>query len=194
MPLTTLEQAITDHLSSVFGSPLVLEHRVNDREPAIYIGTVLDYPAEHMVTLSTVGVSNYPLYRDDGSVYAPTRVEFIASCQRHELEDMVLVLRDAARFVSQVKGFARPGIFLFNLIGDFRRESTVPHGLLTTPFAYEGLKDHGPFDGIIVSWLQILPVSTSEVDFAQHLSTDDLEDLFVKEDIDWDRLDRIPVL
>jgi hypothetical protein len=194
VPLSPLEQAITDHLSVVFGRPLAPGHRVNDREPAIYVTSVQDYPAKHMVTLSTIGVSNYSLHRDDGSIYAPTRVEFIASCQKHEAEDMALVLRDAAYFVSDRRRFVRPGIFLFDLIGQFRRETTVPHGLLTTPFAYDGLNDHGPFAGTVVSWLQILPAATNEIEYAMRLSSDELEELFVKEDIDWDRLDRVPLL
>lgn len=194
MLLSPLEQAITDHLGAVFGCPLNPGHRINDGHPAIYIGTVRDYPAENMVTLSTVGVSNYLLYLEDGSIYAATRVEFIASCQEHEAADMALALGNAARLVSKVRGFVRPGIFLFDLIGQFRRESTVPHGLLITPFAYPGLKEHGPFGETIVSWLQVIPVSTSEIDFAKALSSDALIELFIKEDIDWDRLDRTPVI
>lgn len=194
VPLSRLEQAVADHLGAVFGSPLAREDRINDRQPAVYIGTGLDYPADQMVTLSTIGVSNYPLYQDDGTVYAPTCVEFIASCQKHEVSDLALVLREAACFVCDLKRFVRPGIFLFDLIGQFRRDSTVPHGFLTTPFAYEGLQDNSSFDGTVVSWLQIVPVATSEMDYALRFSPDALEDLFVREDIDWDRLDRSPAL
>jgi hypothetical protein len=37
-------------------------------------------------------------------------------------------------------------------------------------------------------------VATNEIEYAMRLSSDELEELFVKEDIDWDRLDRVPLL
>ena len=47
------------------------------------------------------------------------------------------------------------------------------------------------FSGQRVSWLQVLPVSEAEISYAQENSTDVLEDLFEREDIEWENLDRI---
>jgi len=144
--------------------------------------------------MSTIGASNYPIYRDDGSIYDDTRAEFIASCQSGQEAVFIEALFRAAVYVGKVKGFACPDIFLHDLFGQFRPTSLVPHAFLTSPFAYDGLGKPNTFEGRIVSWLQVLPVSASEITFAQERSTDALETLFEERDVEWDSLDRTPVI
>lgn len=190
------EKAIARHLETVFGSrPRIFINRESEDDP-LYIGIarVEDYPGEAMVTLSTIGTSNSPLMQEDETEYAPTRVEFIATCEEGQERDVEQALFKAALFVAKGKGFARPGMFLDDLFGRFRPSTPVPHAYLTTPFAYEGLIDRKDFAGRTVSWLQIVPVSSSEIDYSQTNSTDALETLFEERDVDWSNLDRAPVV
>lgn len=196
MEISPSEKAIAKHLEIVFSvRPRVFIHREAESDP-FYIGIaqVQDYPDTGMVTMSTIGTSNHPLFQEDGSEYSPTRVEFIGSCAKRQENDLGEALFRAAVFVGKVKGFACPGIFLNNLLGEFRSSTPVPHGFLTTPFPYKGLGKPNDFGGRIVSWLQIVPVSASEITYAQEHSTGALETLFEKNDIEWENLDRMPVI
>ena len=143
MDVSSCEKAIAKHLEDVFGQrPKIFIHRETKDDPFfIGIARVADYPAPGMVTMSTIRTSSYPLFQDDGAEYPDTRVEFITSAQTGQDADMEQALFRAAVFVGKVKGFARPGIFLHNLIGQFRNSAHVPHAFLTTPFAYDGLED-----------------------------------------------------
>ncbi|XUY30128.1 suppressor of fused domain protein (plasmid) [Agrobacterium sp. rho-8.1] len=193
MEISPCEKAIAKHLEEVFGNrPKIFIHRETKDDPFfIAVASMADYPSPGMVTMSTIGTSSYPLFQDDGAEYPDTRVEFIASAQTGQDADMEQALFRAAVFVGKVKGFARPGIFLHNLIGQFRNSGHVPHAFLTTPFAYDGLEDKKVFSGQRVSWLQVLPVSEREISYAQENSTDVLEDLFEREDIEWENIDRL---
>ena len=195
MEISPPEKAIAKHLETVFVTrPRIFVHREEENDPYyIAIARVQDYPDIGMVTMSTVGTSNSPLIQEDGSEYTQTRVEFIASCASGQEDVLGEALFRAALFVGKIKGFAQPGIFLNNLIGEFRPSTPVPHGFLTTPFAYEGLAASNEFSGRIVSWLQVIPVSKSEITHAQEHSTDALETLFEDKNVDWENLDRTPV-
>lgn len=196
MAVSPSEKAIARHLEAVFGTrPRIFVHRETENDP-FYVGIarVQDYPDIGMVTMSTIGTSNSPLIQEDGSEYTPTRVEFIASCEKGQEEDLGEALFRAVLFVSKVKGFAQPGIFLNNLFGEFRPSTPVPNGFLTTPFAYEGLGTPNEFGGRVVSWLQVMPVSASEITYAQEHSTDALETKFEDQNVEWENLDRTPVV
>ncbi|VFR24019.1 unknown [plant metagenome] len=192
MQISDSEKAIARHLETVFGArPRVVVHRQAAEDP-FYIGIAhaQDTPSPGLVTLSTIGVSNHPLYQDDGTEFPHTRVEFIASCEAGQESDLAEALFLAATFVGKSRGFACPGIFLHGLIGRFRPASPVPHALLTTPFAYEGLDAVKEFAGRRVSWLLVQAVSADEIDYAQAHSTSALEDVFEEAEIDWTSLDR----
>lgn len=192
MQISDSEKAIAKHLESVFGNrPRIIVHRPAEDDP-FYIGVAhaTDYPSPGLVTLSTVGVSNHPLIQDDGTEFPHTRVEFIASCEAGQENDLAEALFLAASFVGKARGFACPGIFLHGLIGRFRPGTAVPHALLTTPFAYEGLDAVKEFAGRRVSWLLVQAVSSEEIDYAQANSTGALEDVFEARDMDWTSLDR----
>ena len=196
MEISLSEKAIGRHLVTVFGKrPRIFVHRESENDTFyVAIARVEDYPEAGMVTMSTIGASNAPIYKDDGSIYKDTRVEFIASCKSGQEDDLSEALFRAAAYVGKVKGFACPGIFLHNLFGMFRPATSVPHALLTSPFAYDGLGKPSEFAGRIVSWLLVLPVSASEIDYAQQHSSDALETVFEEQDIEWESLDRTPAI
>lgn len=196
MEISPSEKAIAKHLETVFGArPRIFVHRDTENDP-FYVGIaqVQNYPNVGMVTMSTIGTSNRPLIQEDGSVYTPTRVEFISSCTLGQEDDLGEILFRAARFVGKVRGFVQPGIFLDNLFGEFRPATPVPMAYLSTPFAYEGLGKPYEFSGRVVSWLQVMPVSASEITYAQENSTDALETKFEEKNVEWENLDRTPVI
>lgn len=196
MEVSESEKAIARHLQAVFGvRPQVVVHRTADDEPlSVAIAHVADYPVEGLVTLSTIGVSNAAMVGEDGGDCDPARVEFIASCVRGQEADMAEALFRAAIFVGKLKGVAGPGVFLYDLFGAFRDKTPMAHGFLTSPFAYGGLDDEATFAGRPVAWLQVIPTATGEMAYAQQASGDALEALFEARNVEWESLDRAPVI
>lgn len=196
MQVSDSEKAIARFLETLYGErPRTFILQENPDDP-FFVGVAIkrDYPAAGMVTLATIGVSNHPLYNDDGTEYPDARVEFIASCRAGQEDDLEESLFLAARFVGKKKGFAHPGAFLRDLFGRFRQGTPVPHALLTTPFAYEGLGAVRDFGNRKVAWLQVVPASSAEIGYAQAHSTEALEELFEMKDIEWENLDRPSVI
>lgn len=196
LDISPAEKMIARHLEAVFRCrPRIVAHYEDAGNPfRIGMARVSGYPAHGLVTVATVGTSNSPLFRADGSEHPETRVEFIASCREGQDDDLVEALFLAACFVGKRGGAAEPGIFLNDLFGRFCPSSPVPQGFLTTPFAYEDILSTRDFAGRRVTWLQVVPVSTREVAYARIHSTGALESLFEAHGVEWDDLDRASVV
>ena len=200
MQPSPIDKAIVRHLTHVFGAkPQLRQHSdaagADDAAPfTVSIALVKGFPTPELVTLSTVGASNLPLHDADGDEVGPTRVEFIASCLPGDEEDVGAALVAAARHAGPGKGVALPGSFIRDLFGAQRADSPVPHGFVTDPFAYDDIDDEDEFEGRNVAWLQIVPVSAAEIDYAQAHSIDALQERFTEMDVEWESLDRDPVV
>ncbi|RYY14240.1 MAG: suppressor of fused domain protein [Alphaproteobacteria bacterium] len=192
LDISLAEKMIARHLETVFRCrPRIIAHYEDAGSPfRIGMARVSNYPAPGLATVATVGTSNSRLFQADGSEHPATRVEFIASCRDGQEDDLVEALFLAACFVGKRGGAAEPCIFLNDLLGRFRPSSPVPHGFLTTPFAYEDILSSRDFAGRRVTWLQVVPVSTREVAYARTHSTGALESLFEAQGVEWDDLDR----
>ena len=196
LDISPAEKMIARHLEAVFRCrPRIVAHHDDGDVPfRIGIARVSGYPASGLVTMSTIGTSNSRLFQADGLEHPVTRVEFIASCKDGQEDDLAEALFLASCFVGKRGGAAQPGIFLNDLLGRFRPSSPVPHGFLTTPFAYENIHATKDFAGRRVTWLQVVPVSAHEVTYARTHSTDALECLFEAQGVEWDDLDRVSVV
>ncbi|MGI4945537.1 MAG: suppressor of fused domain protein [Janthinobacterium lividum] len=192
LDISPAEKIIARHLEAVFRCrPRIVAHHDDGNDPfRIGIARVSGYPALSLTTMSTIGLSTRQLCHAGGSEHPATRLELIASCRDGQEDDLAETLFLAACFVGTRRGPAQPGIFLNDLLGRFRLSSPVPHGFLTTPFAYEDLLATRDFAGRRVTWLQVVPVSGREVTYARTHSTDALETLFEQQGIEWDDLDR----
>jgi len=196
LDISPAEKMIARHLETVFRCrPRVVAHHDGGDDPfSIGIARVRGYPTPGLMTMSTIGLSNSQLFLNDGSEHPATRLELIASCRDGQEDDLAEALFLAACFVGKRKGAAQPGIFLNDLLGRFRPSSLVPHGFLTTPFAYEDLLATRDFAGRRVTWLQVVAVSAREVSYARTHSTDALETLFEQQGIEWGDMDRASVV
>ncbi|MGI4807630.1 MAG: suppressor of fused domain protein [Janthinobacterium lividum] len=196
LDISPAEKMIARHLEAVFQCrPRIVAHHDGGDDPfRIGIARVRGYPTPGLMTMSTIGLSNSQLFLTDGSEHLATRLELIASCQAGQEDDLAEALFLAACFVGKRKGAAQSGIFLNDLLGRFRPSSLVPHGFLTTPFAYEDLLATRDFAGRRVTWLQVVAVSAREVSYARTHSTDALETLFEQQGMEWGDMDRASVV
>lgn len=190
-PVRALENAVARHLAAVLGArPEIAVYTDGAAEPfEMYVGTVAGFPSAGVATLSTIGAAKHPVHAESGDEH-PTRLEFIGSCKTNQEADFAEALVTAARYIGPGKGEAYPGMVLEGLFGAFRRHSPVPHAMLDHPFAYDGLLKVEEFAGVRVTWLQAVPVSTREIEFAKQHSVEALREALEKAAIAWEDLDR----
>jgi antitoxin YqcF len=185
------EKQIARFLETRFGGrPRFFVHReAPDDEFYVAVAVKDDYPGADLVTCATNGISNYPLYNDDGSVYADTRLELVATCRSGQEGGLREMLFFSGRTVVKQRWLCAPGVFLLGAVSRFGAFGDMEHLYFTTPFAQEGFEST-VFGERRVSWLAAIPVSTAEMNFAREKSTEALEDLFVEKDVDWENLQR----
>ena len=185
------EKQIARFLEERFsGRPRFFIHR-DSAEDDFYVAVAVkeDYPAPGLVTCATNGISNFPLYDSDGTIYAATRLELVSTCRPGQEEGLREMLFFAGRTVVKQRWLCAPGIFLLDAVSRFGAFGDMAHLYFTTPFAQEGFES-SMFGDRRVSWLTAIPVSTAEMNFARENSTEALEDHFVEQDVDCENLTR----
>lgn len=189
------EKQIARYLSDQFGQmPKFHFHRETEDDPTyVAIGVIDNQPGTGLSTLATNGLSNHPLFNDDGSVYTDTRLEFIGTCSSDQTDDFREMIFFAANTIIKQKWFCAPGTFLRNAVSKFGNFGEMQHLYFATPFVFDGFETT-MFGGRTVSWLTPIPVSTAEMKFAQENSTEALEDIFEEVDFDWQNLGRSSIV
>lgn len=169
-----------------------IHRRDADDSSFVAIGQVAEVPGEGLVSLGTNGLSNHPLYRENGDEYADTRLELLGACLDSQVDDFEQMLFFSSRIVIEQRWLCAPGTFLLDAVSRFGTFPAMQHLYFTTPFAFEGFQTQ-TFGQRTVSWLQAVPVSTSEMELARRNSTDALETVMEEQDIDWFDLNRQPM-
>lgn len=188
------EKLIAKYLETSLGKrPKFFIHRDEPTDPVyVAIGRVGDSPSHQLTALATNGISNYPLYASDGSVYPDTRLELVGACETDQADEFEQMIFFSARTIIKQKWFCAPGTFLSNAVSRFGKFGDMQHLYFTTPFGFDGFSTER-FGERKVSWLSPIPVSSAEVQFARENSTEKLEEAFEENDVDWFNLKRASI-
>jgi hypothetical protein len=152
-----------------------------------------DRPSKGICSVATIGVSDHPLlkggeeYRDGEG--ALVRAEIVGACHK-EVKDFPNIIATAAFCVINSKWFCAPGAIFPDIVSMYLPRVSMKHLMFFPPFLWEDRLETLSFDGLIVAWLMAVPISESEYQFAIENSSDELEELFVKNDIDIFNLNR----
>lgn len=185
------EKLIAKYLETSLGKrPKFFIHTDELTDPVyVAIGRVSDSPSPQLTAFATNGISNYPLYASDGSVYPDTRLEFVGACETDQADEFEQMIFFSARTIIKQKWFCAPGTFLSNAVSQF---GDMQHLYFTTPFGFDGFSTES-FGERKVSWLSPVPVSSAELQFARENSTEKLEEAFEENDVDWFNLKRASI-
>ena len=125
-----------------------------------------------MTSYATIGM----YLGETGSVSGgkPLRVELLASC--------------AFTVLSGDYGI-RPGTIFPDVVGQYLPGMTMQHLLFVPVFSWDA-PDNLETDGVVVTWLQAVPVSVGEMSHARAHGADALLDLLEEQDVDVADLDR----
>lgn len=179
-------RAIARHLASVFGGePDVRRHWNDDRSRYVAVLEAPDRPQPGVTSWGTIGLSDWPLVRADGT-QARTRLELVGACASAypELEEALL---RAASTISSRGRLPDPGTVLLDAVVLRADEPTeMRHGFLVPPFLWpsdDRLAARRLHDRA-VAWLQLVPISTAEQAYAEREGASALDDLLEREQVD----------
>ncbi|MEI2417237.1 suppressor of fused domain protein [Orrella sp. JC864] len=186
-----LHKAIARHALSVFGGkPLVQAYHHDEIQTlSIDLLEVDDSPDDGLVSYSTLGLFEAELRHDDGQAMQ-TRIELCAEMP-DDLDLWGNVLATAAFTLLRGGQAAIPGSVLPGCVAEYYPDTTVPHLYLCVPYSWHG----GEFprfeqDGVLVNWLQAVPISEAELALVERQGHEALEDALLEHEPDIYDLER----
>ncbi|WP_166243393.1 suppressor of fused domain protein [Paenibacillus turpanensis] len=192
MQITEQMKEIAKHLAELHGSRPKISRFHDDHKKSMIDIVVMDHhPSEHETTFATVGLHNYDIgySLEDKSL----RVEFIGACI-DEYEWFGNLLSTCAFNIINSGYSCSPGAIYPNIVAMYDSGLTMKHVMFVSPFLWEDRLSPFDFEDKYVSWLQAVPISEAEYNYAEQHGSDALEDLFEWSEVDLLDLKRDSVL
>ena len=181
--ITPAHKQIAKHISSALGieKPSVIEFWDDTQQNSIFILESVDKPEQGISIYSTVGLFNYPLTLQGKQI--AVRAELIGACQS-VASGFNHVLATLAFCVINSGWGCAPGIIFPDVLVMYELSNTLSDIFFVYPFLWEGKLKSLEVDGYQVAWLLAVPVSKAETEFARKHGAEQLENLFIRENID----------
>jgi antitoxin YqcF len=178
--------ALAKYLHSVLGgSPRVFDYWDDQKQNSVDILSVNDVPNRGISTYSTLRLSDCAIGLTVDDV--PLRVEFLIPLKT-EYEEGGNYIATSALSIINDKVVPKPGVILPRVLELYRPEGQMKHMMLVPPSVWEVKTQE--FSSKIVAWLQLVPLSDAERDFAISNGSDALEHILEKEQADVTNLER----
>jgi len=182
-PISAERKSIGRHALSAFGGkPKVQEYIHDDMPLAVDVLSVADSPNDGVASYSTIGLFETALNKNEP---LGTRFE-LCGAMLLEVTQWGNVLASASFALMRSKRSVRPGSVLEGYVAEYYPETSVPHLYLTAPFLWNN--GHFPElvldNGTKVNWLQVIPISTDEVEILRTRGESAFEDLLEESDVD----------
>ena len=183
MPPSPRAMEVYSHLRRSLGAerPSVTQYHSDDRELSVDVMKAAECPAPGLVTLATLGLSDFPNPHGEGDV----RVELLLAAPPDIAAAANILATTAMDVVRGPFPGAWPGALKPKAIERNAPEAALPDVLLVSPFCWQEL-DALPD----VYFLQAIPIHTSEAAYCLKEGSDALQGLFKEHHIDvfdWER-------
>lgn len=164
------------------GEPKIRQHYNDDESIELHILRSADRPQVGVSSYATVDLSTFDnqLFAADGR---PIRVELLAACQA-EFAAMEDVLASCALNVATGEYSVTPDIIMPDVVRIHEPRVRAKHALLTTPFLWGEEPRAVEEEEFVTTWLQLVPVTQSEFDFAMENGNEALIGTFDRLQID----------
>lgn len=191
--VTPAHKQIARHISTALGieKPSIIEFWDDARQNSIFILGSVHKPEPGISIYSTVGLFNYPLTLQGKQI--PARAELIGACQS-VASGFNHVLATLAFCVINSGWGCAPGIIFPDVLAIYELSNTLSDIFFVYPFLWKDKLKSLEVDGHQVAWLLAVPVSKAETEFARKYGAEQLENLFIRENIDILDLNRQSVL
>jgi len=171
------------------GSPSVIEYWDDPKRSSVDVFRVADVPVSAVSTYATLGLSDCPIGLTVEDV--PLRVEFTFALMTRYEEGMNYIATCAFSVIND-KVVPKPGVILPRVLELYRPDDDLKHMMLCSPSLWN--LETQNFPSKKVAWLQLIPISDAERNYALSNGSEALEDIFEREQVDVTDLDRPSVL
>jgi antitoxin YqcF len=192
--ISALEKAIATQTASAFEvvKPRISQMWDDAHERNTFVLEAPDRPQSGVTSYATVGLSAYPLTRD--GVELPVRAEVLGACGS-AFPEFERVLASIAFCVINSKWSCAPGTIFPGVLDLYKLSLTMSDVYFAYPFLWGDVAFKSrEIDGLTVAWLQAVPISKDETEFARRFGPQALEELFARKDIDTYNLNRLSVV
>jgi hypothetical protein len=186
-------RALARYIRERFGEKVSVNSYLDELEKnSLDILTCLDSPFEHITSVSTIGLSDHPIgLLDENNIHLG--VEFVGACDS-SFTQFDLILSTCGFNIINSHFKCRPGIIFKDVVTMYCPDFQMKHILFGPPFGWQQEFETQYFPTKTVAWLLTIPISDSEMKYADQFGVDALEDLFEKQQIDTYDLNRKSVL
>ncbi|GAB2467235.1 suppressor of fused domain protein [Jatrophihabitans fulvus] len=191
MPSAAMKAIFQRAWDTLGGEPKVIGHQRDDGPGEIDVLYCADVPTTGVTSYATIG-----MYAGDSGFTTeddvPLRVELLGLCGS-SVTEFPNMLASCAFNVLSGEYSVEPGLIYPDVVGQYRPDATMRHMLLVPVFAWDPPANLA-VDGLVVTWLQAVPVSQSEAAHARAHGVESLETLLEQADADVADIDREPVV
>ncbi len=174
------DKTIARTVAEIFGNkPSVSRYWDNDHKSHVDLLVCQDTPTKNANSYATVTLSNFQIGVIDG---IPLGVELVAACEKRFIDMPNIVASCAFNIVNS--GYScKPGAIFPNVIKAYNSQVTMKHILFVTPFLWDRSFTTITLASKKTAWLMLVPISDTELDYAERMSSDKLEDIFQEKQI-----------
>lgn len=169
------------------GRPTVHRHWDEPEENWVGIASRADCPWDGVTAYGTLGLSDHSQGFDND-----LRVEIIGACATST--DLSSVLATCAFNVIKNAWPMRPGAIHNDVLRMYGLSRTLAHVMFVPPFLWNDGPETLHLEGRTIAWLMAVPISESELLYAERSSSDALSTLFEDRRIDICDINRLPAI
>ncbi|MBK7144286.1 MAG: suppressor of fused domain protein [Xanthomonadales bacterium] len=188
-----LQKEIAKITSVAFGveRPPIIRFRDDDSRSEVHVLEASNRSAVGFASFATIGLSEHPLTNQGTDT--GFGVELLGGC-RGEFVAFGNVLATLSFCVINSKWFCAPGMIFPDVVAIHSETSRLRDVYFAYPFAWGEQFASRTLHGRKVAWLQAIPVSRTETEFASRFGPADLEKRFQEQNVDLLNLDRDSVV
>jgi len=157
----------------------------------IDIVSARDCPAGGVASYATIGLSGFSIGKLMGGT--SLGIEIVGACERQD-ETFLNILSTCAFHIMAGGAKCFPGCVFQDVVGMYLPNRAMRHVIFVPPFGWENEFAALDLPGKKVAWLQAIPISEAEYQFANEKGADELTALFAQRQIDYLNLERASVV
>lgn len=177
-------KAIARHIMAAFGGrqPSVARLTSDDGTFFVDVATTKDCPTAGVNSLSTIGLSDVPLFQPDGTPFTETRIELAGACHSR-FDNMANMLFYTSYYIKTRRWLCCPDVVLEDVLTKFGYKGELRHLYFEEPFLWDGF-DNLDLADKKVAWLYAIPISENERAFIEGRSFVALDRKWQDDDVD----------
>jgi len=197
MAVSQENQNLSQFAGEIFGGDWTIAEHLNaehldaEQRHVVYVLSGTDATQPNVQSYATIGLSDHQLGQDKGGV--ALGAELVGACH-NDCNYFDKGLAGAANLVLNSNAVCKPGTIFANALEGFDDASQMDHFLFAVPSLWDNKLYPLTFKSKIVLWLQAIPISTSEMEFAQEKGAGILGEKLLESNADLMDMNRLPII